>query len=62
MVIIFGIMAILLLVAGGIGLALTYANFPMATLDWVEGNLTYGVFTILGIAIAILITMTPREM
>ncbi|MCK4782334.1 MAG: hypothetical protein KAV87_01185 [Desulfobacteraceae bacterium] len=61
MVILFSIVGLVLLVAGGAGLVLTYANFPLATLDWIEGNLTYGVFTILGIAVIILATMIPRE-
>jgi len=61
MVILFSIVGLILLVAGGAGLVLTYANFPLATLDWIEGNLTYGVFTVLGIAVIILATMIPRE-
>ena len=61
MVILFSIVGLVLLVAGGAGLVLTYANFPLATLDWIEGNLTYGVFTALGIAVIILTTMIPRE-
>ena len=61
MIILFVIVGLLLLVAGGIGLSLTYANFSMATLDWIEGNLTYGVFIVLGLAIIALITVIPRE-
>jgi hypothetical protein len=61
MVILFSIVGLVLLVAGGAGLVLTYANYPLATLDWIEGNLTYGVFTVLGIAVIILATMIPRE-
>lgn len=61
MVILLTIMGLVLLVAGGAGLILTYANFPAATLEWIEGNLTYGVFTVLGLAIIILIAITPRE-
>ena len=61
MVILFAIMGLVLLIAGSVGLVLTYANFPLATLDWIEGNLTYGVFTVLGLAIIILVTMIPRE-
>ena len=61
MVILFAIVGLLLLVAGGIGLTLTYANFSLATLDWIEGNLTYGVFIVLGLAIIALITVIPRE-
>jgi hypothetical protein len=61
MVILFTIMGLVLLVAGGTGLFLTYAHYPMATLDWIEGNLTYGVFTLLGLATIIIVTMVPRE-
>jgi len=61
MVILFSIVGLVLLFAGGTGLVLTYANYPLATLDWIEGNLTYGVFTVLGIAVIILATMIPRE-
>ena len=61
MIILFAIVGLLLLVAGGIGLTLTYANFPLATLDWIEGNITYGIFVVLGLAIIALITVIPRE-
>ena len=61
MIILFAIVGLLLLVAGGIGLSLTYANFTLATLEWIEGNLTYGVFIVLGLAIIALITVIPRE-
>ncbi len=61
MVILFTIMGLFLVVAGGVGLVLTSANFPLATLDWIEGNLTYGVFTVLGLALIILVIITPRE-
>ena len=61
MVILFTIIGLLLLTAGSVGLVITNANLPVASLDWIDGNLTYGVFTILGIASIILITMTPRE-
>ncbi len=61
MVVLFTIVGLLLLVAGSFGLIITNANFPPGTLDWIDGNLTYGVFTILGIACIILVTMTPRE-
>ncbi len=61
MVVLFTIVGLLLLVAGSFGLIITNANFTPATLDWIDGNLTYGVFTILGIASIILITMTHRE-
>ena len=55
------IVGILLLVAGGIGLVLTCSNYPIATLEWIEGTLTYGVFVILGLATIVILTLTPRE-
>jgi len=61
MIILFTIVGLLLLIAGGAGLFLTYTNFPLATLDWIEGNLIYGVFIVVGLAIIIIVTMTPRE-
>ena len=57
----FAIVGIILLVAGGIGLFLTFSNYPIFTLDWIEGNLTYGVFVILGLAAIIILALTPRE-
>ena len=59
--VLFTIVALLLLVAGGIGLVLTCSNYLMATLDWIEGTLTYGVFVILGLAAIIILALTPRE-
>lgn len=59
--VLFTIVALVLLVAGGIGLVLTCSNYPIVTLDWIEGILTYVVFIILGISAIIMITVTPRE-
>ena len=61
MEVLFAIVGILLLVAGGIGLVPTYSNYPIVTLDWIEGTLTYGVFVILGLAAIIILALTPRE-
>ena len=61
MAILFTIVGLILLIAGGSGLFITYTNYSLATLDWIEGNLTYGVFVILGLAAIIVVTMTPRE-
>lgn len=57
----FAIVGIILLVAGGIGLFLAFSNYPILTLDWIEGTLTYGVFVILGLAAIIILALTPRE-
>ena len=61
MVILFTITGLVLLVAGSVGLFLTCTNYPLATLHWIEGNLIYGVFTLLGLVTIIVITMVPRE-
>ncbi len=61
MIILSTIVGILLFVAGSIGLILTWINYPMATLNWIEGHLTYGMFCILGLAVIAIIVMTPRE-
>ena len=61
MEVLFTIIGIILLVAGGTGIVLTCINYPVATLNWIEGILTFGVFTILGIAAIVILTLTPRE-
>jgi hypothetical protein len=61
MAILFTIIGLILLVAGGVGLVITHTNYPSASLNWIEGNLTYGVFTLIGIAIIIIVTMIPKE-
>ena len=59
MVLLFTVVWITLLVAGGIGLFLTWDNYSVATLDWIEGTLTYGVFVILGLAVIVGMMLTP---
>jgi len=61
MVALFTIVGLALLAAGGVGLFLATTSYPPASLQWIEGILTYGVFTILGLATIILVTMVPRE-
>ena len=61
MAVLFTVVALLLLVAGSIGLILTCSNYSPVTLDWVEGILTYGIFVILGLSTVVFITLTPRE-
>ena len=61
MTILFGIVGLVLSIAGIAGLFLTYLNYSVGSLDWIEGNLTYGVFTILGIATIVVLTLTPRR-
>ena len=44
---------ILLLISGGIGLFIVNLNYPAGDLIWMQGNLTYGIFTLIGLAITI---------
>lgn len=61
MIVLSTIIGIILLAAGGFGLTLTFINYPVSSFEWVNGLLTYGVFTLLGLAIIIFIVMTPKE-
>lgn len=44
---------IILLISGGLGLFIVNLNYPMGDLLWMQGNLTYGIFALLGLAITI---------
>ena len=61
MELLFTIVGIILLLAGGTGIVVTCINYTLATLNWIEGILTFGVFVILGIATIVILTITPRE-
>ncbi len=52
---------ILLLISGGIGLFITNLNYPAGDLTWIQGNLTYGVFTLIGLAITICFMVSGLE-
>jgi hypothetical protein len=61
MIILGTIAGIVLLAAGSVGMVLTWINYQIASLNWIEGILTYGVFLILGLVVIAFILMTPRE-
>jgi uncharacterized iron-regulated membrane protein len=61
MEILFIITGLVLLLSGGTGLFLTFTNYQSASLPWIEGTLTYGVFFLLGLIIIIVLTIIPRE-
>jgi len=44
---------IILLISGGIGLFIVNLNYPVGDLLWMQGNLTYGIFTLIGLAVTI---------
>ena len=52
---------ILLLISGGIGLFIVNLNYPAGDLIWIQGNLTYGVFTLIGLGITISFMVSGLE-
>jgi hypothetical protein len=61
MTVLFAVVGLLVLIAGGAGLFITYTNYSAGSLDWIEGNLIYGVFLVIGLATIIVLTLTPRR-
>ena len=61
MFILFLIIALVLLVPGGIGLFYINLNFGAGSSMWIVGNLTFGTFTVLGIAIIIFMALFNTE-
>ena len=52
---------ILLLISGGTGLFVINLNYPAGDLIWIQGNLTYGVFALVGLAITISFMISGPE-
>ena len=52
---------ILLLISGGIGLFIVNLNYSAGDLIWIQGNLTYGVFSFIGLAITICFMVSGLE-
>jgi hypothetical protein len=50
-----------LILAGGVGLFVTNTNLAFGDTLWIQGIITYGVFTIIGIAIVICIIISGPE-
>lgn len=61
MFIFFMILALIFLIAGGIGLFHVNVNLASGTNLWIYGNITFGVFTIVGIAILVFLALFNRE-
>jgi hypothetical protein len=55
------ILALIFLIAGGIGLFHVNVNLGAGTDLWIYGNITFGVFTIVGIAILVFMAIFNRE-
>ncbi len=54
-------LGIILLISGGIGLFIINTNYPAGDLIWIQGNLTYGVFTLFGLVITICFMVSGLE-
>ena len=61
MFIFFMILALIFLIAGGIGLFYTNINFVGGSHYWIFGNLTFGTFTIVGIAVLVFLALFNSE-
>ena len=61
MIVLSTIVGIILFVGGCAGVVLTWINYQVSSTPWIEGLLTYGMFTILGLGMIVFIVMTPRE-
>lgn len=61
MFIFFLILALIFLVAGGIGLFHINVNMGPGTNLWIYGNITFGTFTIVGIAILVFMAIFNTE-
>ncbi len=61
MFIFFMILALIFLIAGGTGLFYTNINLVAGSHYWVHGNITYGTFTVVGIAIIIFMILFGSE-
>jgi hypothetical protein len=55
------VVALVFLVPGGIGLFYTNLNFGMGSTYWIFGNLTFGVFTLVGLAIIVFMALFNTE-
>ena len=61
MFVFFMIMALIFLIAGGIGLFHVNVNLGAGTNLWIYGNITFGVFTIVGLALIIFLALFNQE-
>jgi hypothetical protein len=53
---------IILLISGGFGLFLVNLNYSAGDLIWIQGNLTYGVFTLVGLVVTISLMVSGLEL
>ncbi len=61
MFVFFLILALVFLISGGIGLFHVNINLVSGADLWIYGNITFGVFTVVGIAVIIFLAIFNRE-
>ena len=61
MFVFFMLMALVFLIAGGVGLFYVNVNLGSGSSVWFVGNLTFGVFTFVGIALIIFLALFNQE-
>ena len=61
MFIFFMILALIFLIAGGAGLFYTNVNFAAGSPNFITGNITYGTFTLVGIATLLFMALFGSE-
>ncbi|KPK23605.1 MAG: hypothetical protein AMJ70_03110 [Dehalococcoidia bacterium SG8_51_3] len=53
--------ALLLFIVGSIGIVITFINFSIGDPHWFHGILTFGVFTVVGLATIVFLAMRSPE-
>jgi len=63
MLILYSLISIVLLVAGSVGLFITYTGSDFGSTIWLQGTVTYGAFIIIAVAILVglLTIVTERD-
>ena len=61
MYLLFILIGLILLIGGGVGLFFTNINIVSGSELWVVGNITFGVFTLLGILVLVLLFIYGSE-
>ena len=58
---VFLFLALILLIAGSVGLFFTNTVLVTSNPNWFQGNLTFGTFTIIGLALIVVLTIYGSE-
>ena len=61
MFVFFMILALVFLIAGGAGLFYTNTTLIIGNPNWVQGNITFGTFTVVGLATLIFLALFGSE-